>query len=230
MQKLMFSLFLMGSLLSYVALPTLAQDVDAKNLFLAHANNPQRGKPGVKIRLELKRNGQVVGMAPLDTKFKAGDKVKFHFETNFAAYVTILNLGTDGTKQRLFPYPGSSERVPKAKDYVLPQGDLWFEFDETPGTEQLTFIFSAQSLLHTNTPPAANNTGAVSVNRSRPTTKSANGNEQAALSDLNSSSLENGKNLNLVRDRHNNENCAFVVADTTSLRKPLGVRINLIHQ
>ena len=234
MQKLMFSLLLAGGLLLNLALPSLAQvtgqETEAKNLFLAHASNPQQGKPGVKIRLELKRGEQKVGMVPLNYKFKAGDKVKFHFETNFAAYVTILNLGTDGSKQLLFPYPGSTERVPKAKDSVLPQGDMWFEFDETPGTERMMFIFSAQSLLNAAGAAPSASQGSVSVNRPRPPAGNTNGSEQQALDDLNSRSLENAKNLRLVRDRDNNEDCAFVVADTASLRKPLGVPINLIHQ
>jgi len=34
--------------------------------------------------------------------------------------------------------------VTKTKDYAIPQGGLWFEFDRNQGTEQLTFVFSSQ--------------------------------------------------------------------------------------
>lgn len=231
MQKLLLSLFVCCGLALSLALPVGAQDSEAKNLYLAHASNPQRGSAGVKVRLELKRNG-VRKMVPLGFEFRSGDMVKFHFETNFSAYVKILNHGTDGTWELLFPYAGVSEVVPKTKDYALPQGDEWFKFDQTRGIERLSFVFSSsplQTAVAAAPAPPAPNGGTVRVNRPQSAPTSNNGSEQQALEDLNTRALANSKNLNLVKDRDNNGDCAYVVADAVSLRKPLAVRVNLIH-
>src|SRR5262245_44657750 len=147
----------------------------ARNLYLAHARNSKRGRPGVRLTIELRRDG-ASQKVPLNYQFRAGDKVKFHFETNFNAYVKILNVGSSGAVQLLYPYRGAAELVTKTKDYAVPQGDLWFEFDEKAGTEQLAFVFSAQPLAA----------------QAQTTDK--------ALADLHSQSLENGKDFNLVED------------------------------
>ena len=79
-----------------------AQKEQARDLFTSHAANPGKGQPGAKISLELLRNGQR-SFVPLNTSFYAGDKVKLHFEVNFAAYVTIYNAGTSGQIKKLYP-------------------------------------------------------------------------------------------------------------------------------
>jgi hypothetical protein len=208
-----------------------ADEQNAKNLYLAHARNTNRGRPGVKVTIELRRDG-VTKKVPLNYTFRAGDKVKFHFETNFNAYVKIINIGSTGTPQLLFPYRGATELVARTKDYAIPQGDLWFEFDDNPGTEQLTFVISSQPLRvesqMASTAPRPNQ-GSVTPTRPNPSPQSG-GNEQQALADLNSRSLENGKDFNLVQDTQGDENCAYGVAPVQAVRKPIGIRINLRHQ
>src|SRR5262249_1607954 len=124
-----------------------AQDEEqARNLFLTHAADSSKGRPGAKINIELLRNNKRQ-MVPLNTVFRAGDKIKLHFEVNFPAYVEIYNRGTSGERERLFPYPGAGERMKIRSNYVVPyQTTQWFEFDNTPGTERLTFIFSSARL------------------------------------------------------------------------------------
>jgi hypothetical protein len=58
----------------------------------------------------------------------------------------------------------------------------------------------------------------------------SDGDDQQSLAELNSQSLENGKDFNLVQDTQENDFCAYGVAPTQLLRKPIGVRINLRHQ
>jgi uncharacterized protein DUF4384 len=193
-------------------------ELSAKNLYLSYGGAPRRGRPGVKITIELKRDG-VRRTVPLNYAFRAGDKVKFHFETNFNAYVKIINIGSTGDPQLLYPYRGAAEYVARTKDYSVPQGDLWFEFDRNPGAEQLTFVFSSQPFL----------TPAKNQNRPNRPAESQN-HEQHSLAGLSSASLENGKNLALVQDSQGNEHCAYGVATTQAVRKPIGVRINLRHQ
>jgi hypothetical protein len=188
--------------------------------------------------------------------FRAGDKVKFHFETNFNAYVKVINIGSTGALQLLYPYRGATEFVTRARDYAIPQGDLWFEFDRNPGAEQLTFVFSSQPLLaeaQSHGAALRHDQGGVAANRPGASARSngdeqkalravidewlgtqssaqSDGDEQRALADLNSLSLENGKDFNLVQDTQENGACAYGVATTQTVRKPIGVRINLRHQ
>jgi hypothetical protein len=208
---------------------TFAQDdeVSAKNLYLAHSRDSKRGRPGVKITIELKRDGET-RKVPLNYAFRAGDKVKFHFETNFNAYVKVINVGSTGALQLLYPYRRAPELALKGKDNVIPQGDLWFELDRNPGTEQLTFVFSSQPLLVAKISRVAMSGPNQGSGPGRSTR--SDGDDQHALAELNSQSLENGKDFNLIQDTQENGNCAYGVAPTHILRKPIGVIINLRHQ
>jgi Domain of unknown function (DUF4384) len=203
----------------------------AKNLYLSHSRNSKQGRPGVKVTIELKRDGET-RKVPLNYVFRAGDRVKFHFETNFNAYVKVINIGSTGALQLLYPYQGAPELVERSRDYAIPRGDLWLEFDQNPGAERLTFVFSSQPLraetLSRAAAPQPNN-DSLSPNRPNRSAQS-NGDEQQALADLNSRAIENGKDFNLVTDSQENHNSAYGVATTRTVRKPIGVRINLRHR
>ena len=257
MKKLISMIAALAFLLTVFSVAAFAQEDEqgAKNLYLAHGRDSKHGRPGVKITIELKREG-VTQKVPLNYVFRAGDKVKFHFETNFNAYVKVINIGSTGALQLLYPYRGATEFVTRARDYAIPQGDLWFEFDQNPGAERLTFVFSSQPLLaeaQSHGGASRTDQGGVTANRPGPwarpngdeqkalgavidewlgTQSSArsNGDEQRALGDLNSLSLENGKDFNLVQDTQENSACAYGVSTPQALRKPIGVRIDLRHQ
>lgn len=111
----------------------------------ASTNHQPTGRPGAKVRVELKRNGRVQFVSP-KTTFQAGDKVRFHFSMNFNGYVVILNEGSSGKRSLLFPYEGVSNRVGMTKDFTVPQGNDWFEFDQTAGEERVTFIMSKREI------------------------------------------------------------------------------------
>jgi hypothetical protein len=233
MKKLFILITAVAFTLSVFPGAAFAQDGEesAKNLYLAHSRDSKRGRPGVKITIELKRDGET-RKVPLNYKFRAGDKVRFHFETNFNAYVKVINVGSTGALQLLYPYRRAPELALKGKDNVIPQGDLWFEFDRNPGTEQLAFVFSSRPLLVTKKSRGAApgpDQSRVPPDRAGRSMQS-DGDDQQALAELNSQSLENGKDFNLVQDMQENDNCAYGVAPTQLLRKPIGVIINLRHQ
>ncbi len=122
-----------------------------RDLFLSYAETGSKGSPGVKIKIELLRDGKRK-FVPLNTIFESGDSIKLYFEANFPAYVEIYNLGSSGERQKLFPYTGAATRVKITSSYVVPrEATKWFEFDDTPGTERLSFIFSNAEI-----PPSAN--------------------------------------------------------------------------
>ncbi len=117
----------------------------ARDLFHSYSQDGMSGRAGAKVRIELRRGSRSSFVSP-DTAFRAGDKIKFHFETNFAAYVKIYNRGSSGKLEKLFPYPGVGSRVKTSSDYVVPAAaDEWFEFDKKKGVENLYFSFSSES-------------------------------------------------------------------------------------
>src|SRR3954469_24321189 len=144
-------------LASAVSFPAAAQDTGARDLYntysksetvpspSASAAKPPTGRPGARVRVELDRGGRARWVSTR-TVFRAGDKVRFHFAMNFPGYVVIINEGSSGKRSLLFPYKGVNNHIGRTADYTVPQGEGWFEFDETPGTERLTFIMSKREI------------------------------------------------------------------------------------
>jgi len=214
----------------------LAQDpqTSARNLYIAHSQNSRRGKPGVRITVRLNRNGQI-STVPLSYNFRSGDKVKFLFETNFNAHVRILNLGTRGDLQTLYPYAGATENVSQLRNYEIPRG-AWFEFDDVPGTEQLAFLFSRRPIVVQSETSASSSviaTGAITPTRPPQGAASA-GDQDQALQALNSRALEEGlqnaKDFTLVPDTQGEEVCAYGLLSPDQIDRVVSVKINLKHR
>lgn len=234
MIRQVFSIAALGVVCGLSALTCQAQHLESssKNLYIAHSQNSRQGKPGVRITIRLNRNGRI-STVPLSYNFRSGDKVKFLFETNFDAYVQILNLGTRGDFQMLYPYPGATERVSKLENNEIPRG-AWFEFDNVPGTEQLAFNFSSRPIPSpAGSPSPAQNSGNISSS-SLPSSVNSVSDQDLALQALNSRTLEaglmTGKDFNLVPDRQGDEFCAYGVASQAQVEKVVSVKINLRHR
>lgn len=213
MKKLIAALFIAAAFLTTNAFAQ--SEEDAKDLFRTHVANANKGRPGIKIRIELLRNGQRQ-FVPLNTEFRSGDKVKLHFEANFPAYVEIYNQGSSGNVQRLFPYENATSPVKVVSAYVVPRKTTeWFEFDATPGTEKLAFIFSRAQIVAKKKPGAVVNPGQNETDKT-----------QLALNDLNKSALEEGRDLNRVqvKDEH------YVFGNPEKLKQAVGVLITLQHR
>lgn len=198
----------------------------------AHVNKPAAGRPGVKVRVELDRGGRARWVST-KTSFRAGDKVRFHFAMNFAGYVAILNEGSSGKRSLLFPYEGVSNRVGRTADYTVPQGEAWFEFDDTPGMEQLTFIMSKREIpevtqITTPATHAAPASAPVAAPASVPAEEAPAPltEEQEILAALNSRSLTQGRDLKLVEDNAD----GYVLATDEALAKPVGFTLKLTHR
>src|SRR5262249_22864184 len=139
------------------------------------------------------------------TVFRAGDKVKLHFEINFPAYVEIYNQGSSGAFRKLFPYGDAGVQVKARTAYTIPsRASEWFEFDQTPGIERLSLIFSevrirpAHSVAQSAPKPAKKQEPGIVVN---PGNKSLSPEEekQIAIDELNSRALEEGRDLQRVK-------------------------------
>jgi hypothetical protein len=192
------------------------------------------GRPGVRVRIELDRGGRVRWVSP-KTTFQAGDRVRFHFNMNFAGYVVIINQGSSGKRMLLFPYEGVSNRVGRTADYTVPQGEAWFEFDRTAGDEQLTFIMSKREIQEvTQITTAGGAQSSTQVTNTQPQTHAATPapaatpqtEEQEILAALNSRSLAGGRDLKMSEEGGE----SYVLATDNALAGPIGFRLTLKHR
>lgn len=109
------------------------------------ASPSSTGLPGTKITIELMRNGKLSFVKP-DYKFRSGDKIRLRLKTNFEGYVTVLNLGSSGNVNLLYPMQGRDNFVTPTADYQIPNGEDWIVFDNTTGTEIVSVIMSEDEL------------------------------------------------------------------------------------
>jgi hypothetical protein len=254
-------------LLAVASREARAQDAGARDLFNTYksdnapspassaagkptAAKPTAGRPGARVRVELDRDGRA-RFVSTRTVFRAGDKVRFHFAMNFPGYVVVINQGSSGTRSLLFPYKGVSNHIGRTADYTVPQGDGWFEFDDTPGTERLTFIMSKREIEevtqittgshgsgvvaaapshpaseHPATAPAVPTPAASPTPAPAPAAAPAQTEEQEILAALNSRSLTRGRDLKMVEQ----ETDAYVLTSDEALAKPVGFKLTLTHR
>jgi hypothetical protein len=237
-------------LLSAASLPALAQDAGARDLYNTYGKSehvaapsssakPATGRPGVRVRVELDRDGRA-RFVSTKTVFRAGDKVRFHFAMNFPGYVVIINQGSSGKRDMLFPYKGVSNHIGRTADYTVPQGEGWFEFDETPGTERLTFIMSKRVIqevtqitttaAHPSAPapppaPAPPVQHATPAPAPAPPPPPPQTEEQEILAALNARSLTGGRDLKMVEEN----NDGYVLTTDEALALPVGFKLTLEH-
>lgn len=100
------------------------------------------GMPGMRIWVEKQTNctGQFLLVMPTAT-FRSVDCIRMRYRLNFEGYLTIINIGTSGKNEIIFPKQNQSNRILPSVDYYLPDAEGW-EFDDNPGKEQIVFIVS----------------------------------------------------------------------------------------
>jgi hypothetical protein len=103
------------------------------------------GLPGTKVTIELMR-GEKHSFVKPDYKFRSGDQIRIRMKTNFEGYISVLNLGSSGNVNLLYPVQGHDNYVIPTQDYQIPQGDGWIIFDNQPGTEIISVIMSEDEL------------------------------------------------------------------------------------
>lgn len=155
----MKNLLLTILLITAGAVSAFAQKTTARQLYLGYESNAQlaaepsktaqqptrenKGKPGTKIVIERMRGGKLAFVSP-NSRFRSGDKIRLRFATNFSGYLKIVNLGSSGKINVLFPYEGSGDRIEPSKDFQVPQAGDWIVFDNKPGTEVLALVMSSK--------------------------------------------------------------------------------------
>jgi alpha-beta hydrolase superfamily lysophospholipase len=101
---------------------------------------------GISYWIELKLGGKRF-RCNSRTAFKSGDEIRFHVipEVDGYAYV-VLKQGTSGSKAVLYPPANQQHNILRAdSDYPLPY-EGWLAFDNTPGIEKLSLVFSRQKV------------------------------------------------------------------------------------
>lgn len=104
------------------------------------------GSPGMKIWLEKQTDcaGRFRLVAPTSV-FRTGDCVRARFRLNFEGYLTVINRGSSGAIEKIFPLENQSNKIYPKTDNFIPNNQGWEFYDEA-GNENLFFIVSKQPL------------------------------------------------------------------------------------
>ena len=75
----------------------------------------------IELRLERMMNGEWKDVDPA-TVFQQGERLRFRFRASFNGYLYVMNRGTSGAYELLFPRQdtGSANRVDAGKTYIVP--------------------------------------------------------------------------------------------------------------
>lgn len=116
-----------------------------KDLFRTQlSNQKEESNTGVQYWIELKRGAEHMKVSN-KYPFKTGDQVRFHVIPNIDGYAyVLLKNGSRGERAVLFPNERMHEdnHVAHGRDVMIPGDGTYLQFDENPGTEQLSLVVS----------------------------------------------------------------------------------------
>lgn len=108
-----------------------------------HAQDPQR------IRLNVDRqDGATWKEANAALVFNADDRLRFRVSANFSGYLYVMNHGTSGGYELLFPRSdtGGDNRIEASKEYVVPASQGWFKVSGPAGQDVIYWLVSPVAL------------------------------------------------------------------------------------
>ena len=112
----------------------------------AHAaDEPQRIRLMVERQDANTKSWKAVNPA---TVFSTSDRVRFKVSASFSGYLYVINKGTTGSYELLFPRTdtGSDNRIEAGKEYVVPIGQGWFKVSGPPGQDVVYWLVSPVDL------------------------------------------------------------------------------------
>lgn len=117
---------------------------------LAAAAAGQSGSPSarrVEIQLERFEAGQWKTIEP-GLVLRHADKVRFRFRAGFDGYLYVMNQGTSGRYELLFPREetGEDNRIRAGQDYPVPATQAWFQVDGPPGHDVVYWMVTPLKL------------------------------------------------------------------------------------
>lgn len=211
-----------------------AQKPTARELYQEEETNSGKGKSGVKVSVLLKRGSENERyVAPTET-FYSGDKIKLAFDVNFSGYVALLNVGSSGRVTLLYPYVGASSKVePRTQQQLIPSDSRdWIAFDNHPGTEQITIVFSINPLQSVKEiidfSEQSGKANAAGSGENGQLYAANDKKSQEILQKLNTSSLERAKRSVLASET--TKSAAYAVVDPGAVKDPVAFVVNLKHE
>jgi len=88
------------------------------------------------------------GEVDVATTFHSGDRIRFTFEPNIDGYLYLVQEGSSGKWDMLFPNPqinGGLNKVQRGQKVSIPSSG-WFRFDNNAGTDR-AFVFLSKEPL-----------------------------------------------------------------------------------
>ena len=131
------------------------------------AADPQR----IRLTVEREEASGWRAMNPA-TVFAPNERLRFRLTTNFSGFLYVMNQGTAGTYELLFPRTdtGSDNRVEAGKEYVVPATEGWFRIGGPAGQDMMYWLVSPVELAREYQrlpPPPPHDSGAPSSLRPR---------------------------------------------------------------
>jgi len=134
---------------------------------------PSFGAEPQRIRLTVER-ADASGWRAMNpaTVFAPNERLRFRLTTNFSGFLYVMNQGTAGTYELLFPRTdtGSDNRVEAGKEYVVPATEGWFRVGGPAGQDMMYWLVSPVELprgYQRLPPPPPHDSGARSSLRPR---------------------------------------------------------------
>jgi hypothetical protein len=123
-------------------------------VFLALSPTAGRAQAQAEVnhRIDLvleKKEGTSVRTVEPNYVFSAGDKLRFRLKSAVNGYLYVMNQGSSGVWQQLFPRDGvtQSRTVAAGKQYLVPaSGSGWFQVTGPPGYDNVYFLISPVDL------------------------------------------------------------------------------------
>ena len=77
-----------------------------------------------------------------------GDRIRFRFRADFDGYLYVMNQGTSGQYELLFPREetGQNNRVEAGQEYQVPATSAWFRVDGPPGQDIVYWLVTPLTL------------------------------------------------------------------------------------
>jgi hypothetical protein len=108
-----------------------------------------RGDDVQRIKLTVDRQ-EASGWKPVDSAlvFAAGDKLRFRVSSTFAGFLYVMNHGTSGAYDLLFPRSdtGADNSIDASKEYIVPALQGWFKVTGPPGQDIVYWVVSPVKL------------------------------------------------------------------------------------
>ncbi len=72
------------------------------------------------------------------------DRVRFRFRANFDGYLYVMNRGSSGAYENLFPREetGKQNKIEAGREYRVPATQAWFRIDGPPGHDVVYWLVS----------------------------------------------------------------------------------------